>query len=97
MGNLFKKKKKEEPAPKKQIPAKSRVNEQDKAILDVKARMRKLKTYSDKLGVQIEEQKAKISEYLKEKNKQRALIALKHKKFLEKEIEKAFGAQTLLE
>jgi ribosomal protein S8 len=34
---------------------------------------------------------------VKEKNKQRALIALKHKKFIEKELEKAMGAQVLLE
>lgn len=30
-------------------PEKSRVNEQDKAILEVKARLRKLKTYIDKM------------------------------------------------
>jgi len=35
--------------------AKSRVNETDKAILDVKARMRKLKTYVDKLNIQSEQ------------------------------------------
>ncbi len=31
-------------------PQKSRVNEQDKAILDIKARMRKLKDYYEKLS-----------------------------------------------
>ena len=63
MGNFFRKKKQPEEAPKakqNQAPAKSRVNEQDKAILDIKARLRKLKTYSDKLGIQVDQQKAKI-------------------------------------
>ncbi|CDW81348.1 charged multivesicular body protein 6 [Stylonychia lemnae] len=78
-------------------PAKSRVNEQDKAILDIKARMKKLKTYTDKLELQVGQQKEKIQEFLKEKNKQRALIALKHKKFLDKQVEKSLGAQTLLQ
>lgn len=32
-------------------PPKSRVNDQDKAILDVKSRMRSLKTYVDKLNL----------------------------------------------
>lgn len=32
-------------------PAKSRVNETDKAILDVKARLKKLKMYIDKLEI----------------------------------------------
>ena len=36
-------------------PAKSRVNDTDKAILDVKARLRKLKTYVDKLNIQAEQ------------------------------------------
>ena len=37
-------------------------------------------------------QQEKIALHLKEKNKQRALIALKHKKFIEKELDKAMGA-----
>ena len=54
MGNLFRKKKKTEEAPAKQEPPKSRVNENDKAILDIKARLRKLKTYTDKLNIQVD-------------------------------------------
>lgn len=54
--------------------------------------MRKLKTYIDKLNIDTEKQDAKIKEQLAQKNKQRALIALKHKKFLEKEVDKALGA-----
>ena len=75
----------------------SRVNDQDRAILDVKTRLKKLKVYVDKLNLDVGKQQQKISEYLKEKNKQRALIALKHKKFIEKELDKAMGAQVLLE
>ena len=58
----------------------------------MKARLRKLKTYTDKLNIDIEKQKEKISGYLREKNKQRALIALKHRKFMEKELDKVYGA-----
>ena len=75
----------------------SRVNDQDRAILDVKTRLKKLKVYVDKLNLDVIKQQEKISQYLKEKNKQRALIALKHKKFIEKELDKAMGAQVLLE
>ena len=90
-----------EPSHKKpgieQVVQKSRVNEQDKAVLEVKARLRKLKTYSDKLKIDVDKQNAKIQEHLREKNKQRALIALKHRKFMEKELDKAYGAQSLLQ
>jgi hypothetical protein len=41
-------------------PAKSRVNDTDKSILEVKARLRKLKTYTDKLKIDCEKQKAKV-------------------------------------
>ena len=75
----------------------SRVNDQDRAILDVKTRLKKLKVYVDKLNLDVNKQQEKISQYLKDKNKQRALIALKHKKFIEKELDKAMGAQVLLE
>lgn len=44
----------------------------------------------------MEQQNVKIKDFLKDKAKQRALIALKHKKFLEKEIDKATGAQQML-
>ena len=73
------------------------MNDQDKAILEVKGRLRKLKTYTDKLQLDIDKQKTRIQEFLKEKNKQRALIALKHRKFIEKELDKAFGAQSMLQ
>ena len=78
-------------------PKKDRVYDQDKAILDVKARMRKIKVYVDKINIQIEQQAEKIKDLIKNKSKERALIALKHKKFLEKELDKASGAQQMLQ
>jgi hypothetical protein len=41
----------------------------------------------------VKDQDAKVKEHLKTKSKARALIALKHKKFLQKELDKADGAQ----
>src|SRR4051794_8559820 len=68
---------------------KNRINEQDKAILDIKTRLRKLKTYVDKLRLQSQDYENKAKTYLKEKNKGRALLALKQKKFFDKELSKA--------
>jgi hypothetical protein len=70
-----------------------RVNEQDKAILDLKARARKIRTYTEKLRVQDEECTARIKTLMGEGQKGRALIVLKQKKFIGKEMEKADGAQ----
>lgn len=84
-------------APKQTQTTVSRVTEQDRAILEVKARMRKLKTYIDKLSVDEARQTQRIYDYLKLKQKDRALIALKHRKMLEKEQDKARGAQLLME
>ena len=44
---------------------KDRINENDKAILDIKARMRKLKTYEKKLEEQDKTATEKIKELLK--------------------------------
>lgn len=73
-------------------PAKSRVNESDKAILEVKTRLKKLKTYTEKITIDVQNQVKKIQDHLKDKNKNRALMALKHKKFMEKELDKAYAA-----
>ena len=48
-----------------QAPQKDRVNENDKAILDIKARMRKLKTYEKKLEEQDKTATEKIKELIK--------------------------------
>ena len=78
------------------MPKKDRVTDTDKAVLDVKARMRKVKTYIDKLNIQLDQQDVKIKDLIKSKSKERALVALKHKKFIDKELDKATGAQAML-
>jgi len=65
---LFKSKPKQEQAPPA-VPQngsqKNRVDDTDKAILDVKARQRKIRTYQEKMRLQDEELTAKIKEQLK--------------------------------
>lgn len=75
---------------------KNRVDDTDKAILDVKSRQRKIRTYQDKLKIQDQELTNKIKEQLKAGQKQRAVIILKQKKYVEKEVEKADGAYLML-
>ena len=71
---------------------KNRVNETDQAILDVKARQRKIRTYREGLVLKETETTEKIKELLKSGQKQRAILILKQKKYIEKEITKADGA-----
>ena len=73
--------------------AMDRVSENDKTILDIKARMRKLRTYEEKLNQQSREATEKIKELIKSGQKERAIIHLKRKKFTEAEITKCSGAQ----
>ena len=73
-------------------PTKNRVTDQDKAILDLKSRIRKIKTYREKLENQEKEAMEKAKDLVKAGEKNRALIHLKKKKFLGKEMEKADGA-----
>ena len=63
----------------------------------MKGRMRKVRTYITKLEKQEEEAIAKCKELMKAGNKNRALVYLKKKKFTAKEVEKAQGAQIMLE
>lgn len=58
--------------------------------------MRKIRTYTDKLTLQEKEVTETIKKFLAEGNKNRALIHLKKKKFVGKEIEKAQGATLML-
>ena len=76
---------------------KDRITDTDKAIIDVKARKRKIKTYMEKLENQDKMALEKIKELMKNGQKPRALIYLKQKKFTEKEIEKVNGAMLMLE
>ena len=104
MGGVFGGKKKDKAPPQTQQPAqiqngsnKNRITEQDQAILDVKARMTKIKTYVKKLELQEQETTDKIKQLIKDGQKQRAMIYLKQKKFQQKEIEKASGATMMLQ
>ena len=77
MGGRSSKRKKEEAAAAAQaqaqktqaqrapVPMKDRVSENDKAILDIKGRMRKLKTYEKKLEEQDKTATEKIKELIK--------------------------------
>ena len=75
----------------------SRVNENDQAILKIKANIKKLKVYSDKLHIDAKTQDAKIKELIKDKQKERAVLALRIKKLKLKELEKADGAMFMLQ
>ena len=105
MGNCFKGNAAAEP-PKANAPArpeiasgagKNRVTENDQAILDIKARQRKLRDYEKKLEQQDKEATDKIKELIKEGQKNRAIIHLKKKKFTEAEVAKVQGAQLKLQ
>ena len=76
---------------------KNRITENDQAILDIKGRQRKLKSYEKKLEQQEKEALDKIKELLKEGKKERAIIHLKKKKFAEAEMAKSNGAQIKLQ
>jgi DNA-binding protein H-NS len=53
------------------------VNDTDKAILDIKARQRKIRTYQEKLQQQEVDCTTKIKDLMKAGQKQRALLILK--------------------
>ena len=56
-----------------------------------------MKTYIAKLEAQEKECVDQAKEYMKSGNKERALIHMKKKKFIGKELEKAIGADGMLE
>ena len=86
--------KKQQPAIPKQYaaPKENRVNETDKALLDLKGRIRKVKTYVLKLEKQEEDVITLCKKLILEGKKDRALIQLKKKKFTVAEREKAQNA-----
>ena len=83
--------------PQQQVPQsgaqKDRITDNDKAIIDIKARMRKLKEYEKKLAEQDRVATEKIKELIKAGQKPRAIIHLKKKKFVEAEVTKCNGQQ----
>ena len=105
MGNCMKASDDIAPADKSNVPqrmpdsgaGKDRISDNDKAILDVKGRMRTLRTYEQKLVQQDKEATDKIKELIKAGQKERAIIHLKKKKFAEAETRKLEGAQIKLQ
>lgn len=81
MGNLFGRTK----SPKK---APSRVTEQDRVVLQMKQQRDKLKQHRRQLETRLERERQVASRLVKEGKKDRALIILRKKKYMEKMIEK---------
>ena len=83
MGNLFSKKSKKKDQ--------SRIKKDDMAIAELKITRDKLKSYSKKLETNISALKKSISECIKSKKKDQALLLLRKQKFLEKNLNSTRG------
>uniref|UniRef100_A0AAY5EVA0 Charged multivesicular body protein 6b n=1 Tax=Electrophorus electricus TaxID=8005 RepID=A0AAY5EVA0_ELEEL len=76
MGNIFGKKKR------------TRVTEQDRAVLQLKQQRDKLKQYQRKISLQLEKEKQLAKQLLKDGKKEKALVLLKKKRFQEQLLDK---------
>ncbi|MCJ8738741.1 hypothetical protein PDJAM_G00039230 [Pangasius djambal] len=76
MGNIFGKKKR------------SRVTEQDRAVLQLKQQRDKLKQYQKKITLQLEKERQLAKQLLKDGKKEKALVLLKKKRFQEQLLDK---------
>ncbi|XP_076855521.1 charged multivesicular body protein 6 [Brachyhypopomus gauderio] len=76
MGNIFGKKKR------------TRVTEQDRAVLQLKQQRDKLKQYQRKINLQLEKEKQLAKQLLKDGKKEKALVLLKKKRFQEQLLDK---------
>ncbi|KAL4240133.1 Charged multivesicular body protein 6 [Mactra antiquata] len=83
MGNLFGKKKDE--------GKKSRVTDQDKAVLELKNQRDRLKQLQNKITKQIEKEREAARQFLRDGKKEKAKLLLRKKKFGETQIEKMDG------
>lgn len=81
MGNLFGKSKSSKKPP-------SRVTEEDRVVLQMKVQRDKLKQYKRQLEMRLERERQVASRLVKEGKRDRALIILRKKKYMEKMIEK---------
>jgi len=88
MGNLFGKKDNSRP---KSSPQRSRVTEQDKAVLQLKQQRDKLKQYQKKVNLQLEKDRDVARSLLKEGKKDKAKLMLRKKKFQESLLTKTDG------
>ena len=59
--------------------------------------MNKIRDYRRKIQRQSKDQEQKAKDFYRNGDKSRAVIALKHKKFMEKELDKIDGAELMLE
>ena len=84
MGNLFAKK-----------TPKSRVTEQDKAVLQLKTQRDKLKQYQKKIQINLEKERELAKTLLKDGKKDRALLLLKKKRAQETLLAKTVSAKFL--
>lgn len=76
MGNLFGKKKR------------TRVTEQDKAVLQLKQQRDKLRQYQKRINLQLEKERTVAKQLLKDGKKDKALLLLKKKKYQEQLLDK---------
>ncbi|XP_072882389.1 charged multivesicular body protein 6 [Hemitrygon akajei] len=76
MGNLFGKKKR------------SRVTEQDKAVLQLKQQRDKLKQYQKRIGIQLEKERQLARQLLRNGKKEKAKLLLKKKRYQEQLLDK---------
>ncbi|XP_062858962.1 charged multivesicular body protein 6 [Trichomycterus rosablanca] len=76
MGNIFGKKKR------------SRVTEQDRAVLQLKQQRDRLKLYQKKITLQLEKERQLAKQLLKDGKKEKAILLLKKKRFQEQLLDK---------
>ncbi|XP_072311981.1 charged multivesicular body protein 6 [Eucyclogobius newberryi] len=76
MGNLFGKKKR------------TRVTEQDKAVLQLKQQRDKLRQYQKRINLQLEKERTFAKQLLKDGKKEKALLLLKKKRYQEQLLDK---------
>lgn len=86
MGCLLGKSGRPEPAPKK-----TRVNEDDQAIAQLKITRDKIRTYQKKLEASITHCKEAVMQCIKQKQKDKAMLTLRKQKYMEKTYDNSLG------
>ena len=78
-------------------PKKSRINNQDRAKLDIKKRQQQLKEYQKKLELERDGVVQKAKDFMKSGQKQRAVVQIRLKKAYDGNIEKSQNMLFMLE
>lgn len=86
MGCLFGKSEYSDPSPQK-----SRVNQDDQAIAQLKITKDKIRTYQKKLEASISHCKEAVMQCIKQKHKDKAMLALRKQKYMEKTFDNSLG------